>query len=159
MWSKRGRGAGGKRSRLSFSAGDSEGPDRRARHSLLKKPEPIKVDFLVHRDRKANAAVIEIAAAHPPEGRALERWTKLSFKLAAPVSVLNQSAAGICRFTFRRWRPTFAVHDTAQHRPRRPRRCSSRAALLHQDVSKKRGLFYTPAFRRTTSADQRRVRG
>jgi len=50
---KGGRGAGGKRSRLSFSAETAKaqivGPD----NSLLKKPEPIKVDFLVHRDRKA----------------------------------------------------------------------------------------------------------
>src|SRR5277367_6535245 len=51
---------GGKRSRLNFENETARahivGPD----NSLLKKPEPIKVEFLVHRDRDANAAVLEI---------------------------------------------------------------------------------------------------
>ncbi len=75
--------AGGKRSRLTFENETARarivGPD----NSLLKNPVPIIVEFLVHRDRDANAAVLEI------QGRRIllkpgqwSRWTKLDFKLS-----------------------------------------------------------------------------
>ena len=53
------RGAG-HISRLAFENDAGPGPARRPEDALLKKPRPIEIPFLVHRDREANAAVIEI---------------------------------------------------------------------------------------------------
>jgi predicted AlkP superfamily phosphohydrolase/phosphomutase len=139
---------GGKRSRLSFSAETAEaqivGPD----NGLLKQPEPIKVDFLVHRDRKANAAVIEI------QGKRIllkagqwSRWTKLDFTLSAPVRLLNQSAAGICRFYLQEVSPNFRLYMTPLNiDPSNPAVQISEPPSFIEDVSKKRGLFYTTGF-------------
>jgi predicted AlkP superfamily phosphohydrolase/phosphomutase len=139
---------GGKRSRLSFSAETAKaqivGPD----NGLLKKPEPIKVDFLVHRDRKANAAVIEISGQRILLAAGQwSRWTKLTFALAGPVSVMNQSAVGICRFYLQEVSPNFRLYMTPINiDPSAPAVQLSEPPSFIQEVSKKRGLFYTTGF-------------
>jgi predicted AlkP superfamily phosphohydrolase/phosphomutase len=139
---------GGKRSRLSFSAETAKaqivGPD----NGLLKQPKPITVDFLIHRDRKANAAVIEISGQRILlEAGQWSRWTKLTFTLVAPVSVLNQSAVGICRFYLQEVAPNFRLYLTPINiDPSAPAVQLSEPPSFIQDVSKKRGLFYTTGF-------------
>ena len=139
---------GGKRSRLSFSAETAKaqivGPD----NGLLKKPEPITLDFLVHRDRKANAAVIEISGQRILlKAGQWSRWTKLTFTLPGPVSALNQSAVGICRFYLQEVAPNFRLYMTPINiDPSAPAVQLSEPPSFIQDVSKKRGLFYTTGF-------------
>jgi predicted AlkP superfamily phosphohydrolase/phosphomutase len=139
---------GGKRSRLSFSAETAKarivGPD----NGLLKEPRPVTVDFLVHRDRKADAAVIEIQGQRILlEAGQWSRWTKLNFTLDGPVSVLNQSAAGICRFYLQEVAPNFRLYMTPINiDPSAPSVQIAEPPSFIQDVSKKRGLFYTTGF-------------
>jgi predicted AlkP superfamily phosphohydrolase/phosphomutase len=139
---------GGKRSRLSFSAETAKarivGPD----NSLLKEPKPTTVDFLVHRDRQADAAVIEIQGQRILlKAGQWSRWTKLNFTLDAPVSLLNQSAAGICRFYLQEVAPNFRLYMTPINiDPSAPAVQLSEPPSFIQDVAKKRGLFYTTGF-------------
>jgi predicted AlkP superfamily phosphohydrolase/phosphomutase len=139
---------GGKRSRLSFSAETAKaqivGPD----NGLLKQPEPTRVDLHIHRDRKAKAAVIEIQG-HRILLRAGQwsRWTKLTFTLAGPVSALNQSAVGICRFYLQEVAPNFRLYMTPINiDPSAPAVQLSEPPSFVEEVSKKRGLFYTTGF-------------
>jgi predicted AlkP superfamily phosphohydrolase/phosphomutase len=139
---------GGRRSRLSFSGETAKatiiGPD----NGLLKHPRPITVDFHIHRDRKANAAVIEIAGQRILLGAGQwSRWTKLAFTLAGPVSLLNQSAAGICRFYLQEVAPNFRLYMTPINiDPSAPVVQVSEPPSFIQDVARKRGLFYTTGF-------------
>src|SRR5208337_3483359 len=75
--------SGGKRSKLTFDDETANarivGPD----DSLLMNPTAITIEFLVHRDREANAAVIEV------QGRKIvlkagqwSHWTKLDFEIS-----------------------------------------------------------------------------
>src|SRR4051812_19638072 len=83
---------GGKRSRLSFSAETATAQIVGPNNDLLQQPEPIRIDFHIHRDRKANAAVIEIQGKRILlKAAQWSRWTKLDFTLSAPVRLLNQS--------------------------------------------------------------------
>jgi predicted AlkP superfamily phosphohydrolase/phosphomutase len=136
---------GGKRSRLTFenetATANLVGPvDRSSRD-----PGPITVDFLVHRDRAANAAVIEI------QGQKIllkkgqwSRWTKLTFKL--PWYVWND-ASGIVRFYLQQVAPNFRLYVTPINMdPSAPALKMSEPPSFIQDVAKRLGLFYTTGF-------------
>lgn len=90
---------GGKRFCLSF-----EGETAHARligpeNTLLKEPEPVGIDFLVHRDRQANAAVVELAGRKVPlKVGQWSPWLKLDFRLTAAAMLPDTRASGICRF-------------------------------------------------------------
>ena len=82
---------GGKTIRLTFDNETARAEIVGPANSLLKTPEPIKVEFLVHRDREANAAVLEI------QGRRIvlkagewSRWTKLDFAISMPAPPAEQ---------------------------------------------------------------------
>ncbi|HEV3080124.1 MAG TPA: alkaline phosphatase family protein, partial [Gemmataceae bacterium] len=100
---------GGKRSRLTFEAETAKAQLVGPENDFLKNPEPVKVDFLVHRDRQANAAVIEIQG-HKILLKAGQwsRWTKLEFDL--PWFAPNVS--GICRFYLQEVAPNFRLYVT-----------------------------------------------
>src|SRR5437588_3079520 len=75
----------GKHSKLKFEAETARATLVGPHNSLQISPTPIQVEFLVHRDRDAAAAVIEI------QGQRLllragewSRWTKLDFRLSTP---------------------------------------------------------------------------
>ena len=139
---------GGKRSRLIFENETARarivGPD----DSLLKKPAPIAVELLVHRDRDANAAVLEI------QGRRIvlkpgqwSRWTKLDFKLSVPGFMPSQSAGGICRFFLQEVAPNFRLYVTPINMdPAAPAQKMSEPKSFIQDVAGKLGPFYTTGF-------------
>ena len=139
---------GGKRSRLIFENETARarivGPD----NSLLKKPAPITVELLVHRDRDANAAVLEI------EGRRIllkpgqwSRWTKLDFSLSVPWFVPSQHAGGICRFFLQEVAPNFRLYVTPINMdPADPAQKMSEPKSFIQDVAGKLGPFYTTGF-------------
>jgi hypothetical protein len=102
---------GGTRSRLTFSDDTAHarlvGPD----DALLKTPRPIEIPFEVHRDREANAAVIEI------QGRKLalnagqwSHWTRLEFTMSTPAFVPGQGVSGLCRFYMQQVAPTFRLY-------------------------------------------------
>ena len=83
---------GGKRSRLTFERRDGPGRDRRpGRTACSRQPRPITIEFLVHRDREANAAVIEIQGQRIVlKAGQWSRWTKLDFALSMPPFAAEQ---------------------------------------------------------------------
>ena len=139
---------GGKRSRLTFEGDTAPGRLIGPEDSLLKKPKPMAVDFLVHRDRESDAAVIEI------QGRKIvlkagqwSRWTKVAFTLSTPRFIPSQGASGICRFYLQEVAPNFRLYVSPINMdPREPALKISEPASFVTDVSGRLGPFATTGF-------------
>jgi predicted AlkP superfamily phosphohydrolase/phosphomutase len=139
---------GGKRSRLIFQNETAQAHLVGPNDALLKKPSPITIEFLVHRDRAANAAVIEI------QGQRIllrsgqwSRWTKLDFVLSTPSFVPTQRAAGICRFFLQEVTPRFRLYVTPINiDPSSPAQRISEPERFVADVARQLGPFYTTGF-------------
>ncbi len=139
---------GGRRSKLNFN-GDSAraalvGPD----NSLFKLPVPITVEFEVHRDRRSNAALLEIQGQkimlQPGQW---SRWTKLDFAISTPNPLPTQHAGGICRFFLQEVSPTFRLYVTPVNvDPSNPAVQLSEPPGFITEVSDDLGLFYTTGF-------------
>src|SRR5205823_4207824 len=135
---------GGKRAKLSFEADTAKATLLGPMNTLLQEPRPITVEFLVHRDRQAHAAVIEI------QGQKIllkagqwSPWTKLVFEL--PWYVPNVS--GICRFYLQEVAPNFRLYVTPINMdPSAPAQKISEPPSFIQDVAHRLGLFYTIGF-------------
>jgi predicted AlkP superfamily phosphohydrolase/phosphomutase len=139
---------GGRRSKLTFENETANARLIGPEDSLLKKPEPIKIDFLVHRDRDNGAAVIEIQGQRillkPGQW---SRWTKLDFALSTPALVPSQSASGICRFFLQELALNFRLYVTPINMdPRAPAQRMSEPESFIKDVAAKLGPFYTTGF-------------
>jgi predicted AlkP superfamily phosphohydrolase/phosphomutase len=139
---------GGKRCKLAFETETAQaslvGPD----NSLLKAARPVTVDFLVHRDREADAAVIEIQGQKILlQAGQWSRWTKLNFELTTPSFLPNKSVSGICRFYLQEVAPNFKLYVTPVNMdPRAPAQKISEPASFIQDVARRLGPFYTTGF-------------
>ena len=128
-------------------------------NSLLQSPKPVHVDFLVHRDRGANGAVIEI------QGRKLllkpgemSQWVKLNFSLGTPWFVPGKDVPGICRFFLQEVSPNFRLYVSPINiDPSAPAVKMSEPDSFIQDVSKELGLFYTTGFQEDYNARKDRV--
>lgn len=140
--------AGGRRSRLVFDRETARaqivGPD----NSFLKQPRPVTIDFQVHRDRKANAAVLDL------QGHRLllqagqwSPWTKLDFSLSAPAHLPDKHVAGICRFYLQEIAPHFRLYMTPVNIDPSAAvvKISEPESFVH-DISRDLGLFYTTGF-------------
>ncbi|HKD36969.1 MAG TPA: alkaline phosphatase family protein, partial [Pirellulales bacterium] len=102
---------GGKRSKLKFDRESARASLVGPEDSLLKTPKPIVVGFDVHRDRRSNAALVEV------QGQKImltaggwSRWIKLSFPISTPSPLPDQHAAGICRFYLQEVAPNFRLY-------------------------------------------------
>jgi predicted AlkP superfamily phosphohydrolase/phosphomutase len=139
---------GGKRYRLIFENETAKASIVGPENAFLKSPRPATVDFSVHRDVRANAAVIEVQGHKIllEPGR-WSRWTKLAFELSTPAFVPGKSVSGICRFYLQEVSPTFRLYVTPVNiDPSDPAVALSEPAGFVQDVSKKIGLYYTTGF-------------
>ncbi len=139
---------GGKRSKLTFESETARarivGPD----NTMLRTPEPIHVDLLIHRDRSANAAVIQIEGKriilNPGEW---SRWTQLDFTLATPWFLPSKTVTGICRFYLQEVAPNFRLYVSPVNiNPADPAVPISEPPSFIQDVSGRLGPFYTTGF-------------
>jgi predicted AlkP superfamily phosphohydrolase/phosphomutase len=145
---------GGKRSRLTFEDDTArarlEGPE----DGLLKTPRPTIVEFLVHRDCEANAAVIDL------QGRKIvlkagqwSRWTPIRFTLSTPKFVLPQKASGLCRFFLQEVAPHFRLYVSPINMdPAAPAKPISEPDSFVRDVSRRLGPFATTGFQEDYSA-------
>jgi predicted AlkP superfamily phosphohydrolase/phosphomutase len=147
--------AGGKRSRLTFDDETAKahivGPD----DGLLVKPTSMTIPFLVHRDRNADAAVIEIQDRRLFLKRGQwSRWTELDFKLSNPfllpaALVPGSRLSGICRFYLQEVAPVFRLYVTPLNMnpadPPAGLRISEPEAFI-KDVAARLGPFYTTGF-------------
>ncbi len=140
--------SGGKRSKLTFVDETARAHIVGPQDGLLKKPVPISIKLFVHRDRDADAAVIEIQGQRillkPGQW---SRWTKLDFKLSVPWFVPSPHARGICRFFLQEVAPTFRLYVTPLNfDPADPAERISEPKSFVQEVSKRLGPFYTTGF-------------
>jgi hypothetical protein len=140
---------GGKRSRLVFDRESAKallvGPE----DSLLKSPEPITIDFEVHRDRASNAALIEIQGKRillKPER--WSQWVRLDFAMSTPTPLPNQHVSGICRFLLQEVAPTFRLYVTPINiDPSAPAVQVSEPPEFARDLAQELGPFYTTGFK------------
>jgi predicted AlkP superfamily phosphohydrolase/phosphomutase len=139
---------GGTRSRLSFDDDTARARLVGPEDALLKKPSPIEIPFLVHRDRAANAAVIEI------QGRKLvlkagqwSPWTRIDFTLSTPSFVPSQRVGGICRFHVQEVAPTFRLYVSPINMdPAAPAQKISEPPSFVKGLAGKLGPFSTLGF-------------
>ena len=139
---------GGLRSQLKFDNESAKAKLVGPENSMLKTPEPTTIAFDVHRDRGANAALIEIQGQRimlaPGQW---SRWTKLDFALSMPKLVPTQYASGICRFFLQEVAPNFRLYVTPINiDPSDPAVQLSEPSDFIEDVSEELGLFYTTGF-------------
>ncbi len=139
---------GGMRARLVF---DDETASARLvgpEDPLLKSPRPIEIPFLVHRDREANAAVIEI------QGRKIvlaagqwSPWTGLDFTMSTPWFVPSQGVRGICRFYLQQVAQPFRLYVTPINMdPAAPAQKISEPESFVTSLAARLGPFYTTGF-------------
>lgn len=139
---------GGKRFRLTFERETARARIIGPEHAFLKRPRPVSVEFLVHRDRQSDAAVIEV------QGRKLvlkagqwSPWVRLDFEFTLPTLVPNRHVSGICRFYLQEVWPDFRLYVTPVNiDPRAPATRISEPGRFVQDVSRRLGPFYTAGF-------------
>ena len=139
---------GGQQTRLVFDGDTARvslvGPE----NSFLKAPQPTTIELMIHRDRRANAALLEV------QGRKLllragqwSPWTKLDFGLSTPACLPPEHVSGICRFYLQEVAPNLRMYVTPINAdPTQPAVKLSEPARFVQDVSERLGLFYTTGF-------------
>lgn len=140
--------AGGKRSKLSFEQETARARLVGPENSFLKNPSPVSVEFLVHRDRRAKAAAIEV------QGRRIllqqgewSPWIKLDFQMTMPALVPNKSVPGICRFFLQEVAPNFRLYVSPINvDPSAPAVKIAEPEAFVKEVSGKLGLFSTTGF-------------
>jgi predicted AlkP superfamily phosphohydrolase/phosphomutase len=145
---------GGKRSRLSFDEETARTALVGPPNDFLKVPEPVSIPFLVHRDREANAALIEIQGQKVLlKAGQWSRWIKLNWEFTMPWFLPTENRAAICRFYLQEVAPNFRLYVTPINMdPAAPALKMSEPASFVQDVSKRLGSFYTTGFQEDYSA-------
>jgi predicted AlkP superfamily phosphohydrolase/phosphomutase len=146
--------SGGKRSRLVFENDTAEAVLIGPENSFLKQPKPVEVEFRIHRDRQANAAVIEI------QGQKIllkagqwSRWIKVRFELRMPWFHWNEKPDGMCRFYLQEVSPAFRLYVTPINvSPADPAIQISEPPSFVTNLARDLGLFYTTGFQEDYNA-------
>lgn len=150
---------GGMRFPLKFSDEIAQARLVGPQNTMLKKPAPVHIEFRVHRDRRANAALIQI------QGQKLllkagqwSPWMKLDFTLETPRLLPDQHAGGICRFYLQEVAPNFRLYVSPINiDPSAPAVTMSEPSGFLPQVSGKLGLFGTTGFQEDHKARSNRV--
>ena len=139
---------GGMRTKLSFEKETARAELVGPENSLRKEPRPVTAEFMVHRDRQAGAALIELQGQQILlKSGQWSRWTRLDFELSTPAFLPNKHVSGICRFYLQEVSPNFRLYVTPVNiDPSEPAVQLSEPESFIQDVSQQRGLFYTTGF-------------
>jgi len=148
---------GGKRSMLFFENEKARGKLIGPRNTFLINPEPVIIDFTVHRDTEAKSAVIEIQKHQIvlKEGQ-WSRWVKLDFEMSKPG--FNQHISGICRFYLQEVSPNLRLYAS----PINADPSDSAIKLTEppkfiKEMSNRLGLFYTTGFQEDHKALSNKV--
>ncbi len=142
---------------------DKPAASARACRSSRKRPRPAWSDrttprsrsrsrpassLLVHRDRQADAAVIEL-----PDRKVLLRagqwspWIKLDFRLSSPLDLPDSRVSGICRFFLQEVSPNFRLYVSPINiDPSNPAVRISEPDGFAAEISSELGLFATTGF-------------
>jgi predicted AlkP superfamily phosphohydrolase/phosphomutase len=140
----------GKRFPLSFENESAKASILGPENTLVQPPQPFRIEFLVHRDRTADAALIEA------QGQKIllkagqwSRWMRLKFEL--PWYTPNVS--GICRFYLQEVAPNFKLYVTPINiDPSAPAVQISEPKSFVRNVAERLGLFYTTGFQEDYNA-------
>ena len=150
---------GGRRSMLYFEADTAHAKLIGPPNSFLKEPEPTTIDFLVHRDRNTNSAVVEIQKHRIllKKGQ-WSNWIKLDFEITMPSFLPNRHVGGICRFYLQQVSPNFRLYVS----PINADPSDSALQLTEppefiKEVSDRLGLFYTTGFQEDHKALSNKV--
>jgi len=151
---------GGKRSRIYFENDTSHpvtllGP----KNTLLKEPQPATIDFIVHRDKKARAAVIEIQnhTVILKQGQ-WNNWIRLDFELSTPIIMPDKNVSGICRFYLQEVWPKFRLYISPVNAdPTDPAIQITEPPEFCREIANKLGLFYTTGFQEDHKALSNKV--
>jgi predicted AlkP superfamily phosphohydrolase/phosphomutase len=146
--------SGGRRSKLTFENETAQARLLGPADSLRREPRQTHIEFLIHRDREANAAVLEI------QGRRVvvrceqwSRWTKLDFGLSMPWFHPTRHVSGICRFYLQEVTPNFRLYATPINiDPSDPAAPLSEPGSFIQETSEQLGLFSTLGFQEAYEA-------
>ncbi len=145
---------GGKRSKLTFDRDTARARIVGPEDAFRKNPTPINVEFQVHRDRDANAAVVEL------QGRRIvlkagdwSPWTPIKFPISMPKFMPGKEAGGICRFFLQEVAPNFRLYlSPINLDPAEPALPVSEPSSFVTDVSRRMGSFATAGFQEDYSA-------
>jgi predicted AlkP superfamily phosphohydrolase/phosphomutase len=150
---------GGMRSMLFFENETAEAKLIGPPNTFLKKPEAVAIPFQVHRDKAANAIVIEIQNRKIllAEGQ-WSRWIKLDFEMSMPAFVPNNHVSGICRFYLQEVSPNLRLYAS----PINSDPSDSALKLTEppgfvKEISDRLGLFYTTGFQEDHKALSNKV--
>jgi predicted AlkP superfamily phosphohydrolase/phosphomutase len=150
---------GGMRSRLVFKNQTASAKLIGPTNTFLDKPEPAAIAFLVHRDREANAALIEIQE-HKLMLKAGQwsPWVRVQFDFRMPSFVPNEHQHGICRFYLQEVAPIFRLYATPVNiDPTDPALPISVPEKFVSQIAAENGLFYTAGFQEDHKALSNKV--
>ncbi|MHC4906321.1 MAG: alkaline phosphatase family protein [Planctomycetota bacterium] len=125
--------------------------------SFLKEPVPITIDFQVHRDLDAAAAVIELQkhTVLLKEGD-WSPWIQLDFPLSMPGP--DKHLSGICRFYLQEVAPNFRLYVTPVNvDPSNPATPITEPEDFSKELASRLGLFYTTGFQEDHKALSNKV--
>jgi len=140
---------GGKKAKIYFKEDTSyplrlEGPE----NTLSGSSAPASVEFVVHRDKQAQAAVIEIEGLNLVIGKGeWSRWTTIDFTFSTPDFLPDKKISGICRFYLQEVAPNFRLYVTPINaNPMDPAIKLTEPPEFSRKIAEKLGLFYTTGF-------------
>jgi predicted AlkP superfamily phosphohydrolase/phosphomutase len=142
-----------RRSRLVFRDETAPATLVGPRNTFLAPAEPTAVEFQVHRDRQANAAVIEV------QGQRLvlraggwSGWVRLTL-ITPPRLMLQRSVTGICRFYLQEVAPHFRLYVSPLNiDPAHPAQPVSEPGPFVQELAEDLGPFATLGFQEEYNA-------
>jgi hypothetical protein len=150
---------GGRRSMLYFEADTTHAILIGPPNTFLKEPKPTAIDFVVHRDRQADSAVIEIQGHKIllKKGQWSD-WTKLDFKIIMPSFLPNKLISGICRFHLQQVSPNFRLYvSPINSDPSDSVLQVTEPPKFIKQISDRLGLFYTTGFQEDHKALSNKV--
>ena len=150
---------GGKRSMLLFENEAAQAKLIGPQNNFLKDPKPVTIDFFVHRDTDAKAAVIEIQKRKIllKEGQ-WSRWLKLDFEMSTPAFIPTKHISGICRFYLQQVSPNFRLYvSPINSDPSNSYLRITEPPEFIKEISSRLGLFYTTGFQEDHKALSNKV--
>jgi predicted AlkP superfamily phosphohydrolase/phosphomutase len=149
---------GGRRSMLFFENETARAKLIGPRNNFLKDPQSTSIEFAVHRDKQARAAVIEIQK-HTVLLKEWQwsRWLKLDFEML-PALFPNDHVSGICRFYLQEVSPNFRLYvSPVNSDPSDSALQITEPQEFIEQISDKLGLFYTTGFQEDHKALSNKV--
>lgn len=150
---------GGVHCRIAFRNESAQAALTGPMNTFLKKPAPASIAFAVHRDRKSDAALIEIQDRRILLKRGQwSKWIRLDFRLTMPSFVTDEHQSGICRFYLQEVAPNFRLYVTPINiDPADPALPISEPPQFVTEISRDLGLFYTAGFQEDHKALSNKV--